>query len=253
MRSSCVAVVALCVLALTGVANAQQRGGYQARSFSSSMRGTSTSGQSGARAGNVLGRPATTTMASPANARGTGGRNAAVTVAARTAIARTRAAAPIRVLLDRGLVRGDVLHHGRGRDTHGSEAMREVARSVTDYDPNHAPNPSALERKYDTVVSNFVLNVLPPTERRLAIADIARTTRSNGNAYISVRAAGDANIRGARAYDGVRTSIGTFQRGYTVAALRRELAPYFRNVEVIAGRDNATSITVHASEPIERR
>lgn len=53
------------------------------------------------------------------------------------------------------------------------------------YDPHFRPNfPSKL---YDTIVCNYVLNVVPEDNRKEIIAQIKSLLKPNGNAFISVR------------------------------------------------------------------
>jgi len=168
--------------------------------------------------------------------------------AGKTAISRTGLSAPTRYLLDNGLVRGKVFQQGRGKADHDAEEMAKVASSYSEYDPNYAPSRSALRKKYDTVVSNFVLNTLPPTIRDSAWKDIQRTVGRGGTAYISVRSTGDKSIRGEPSEDGVITDKGTFQKPYSMQDIMDEASVYFQDVEVI--KRTPHSITVSASTPM---
>jgi hypothetical protein len=55
--------------------------------------------------------------------------------------------------------------------------MRNKAEHYSEYDPNYAPDYSVLKREYDVVVSNFVLNILPPSPRAVAWQQIADCTK----------------------------------------------------------------------------
>lgn len=168
--------------------------------------------------------------------------------AGKTAITRSGLSVPTRYLLDKGLIKGKVFQQGRGKAEHDAEAMQAIASKYAEYDPNYAPKRAALRGKYDTVVSNFVLNTLPPTVRDGAWKDIQRTVGRGGTAYISVRSTGDTSIRGEKAEDGVITSKGTFQKAYSEEDIMGEASNYFGNVEVI--KKTPHSITIAATDPI---
>ena len=172
------------------------------------------------------------------------------TIAGRTAIARKAVSRPTRTLLGSGRIPkgASVLNHGRGRADADAAALAAAAAEYAEYDPNHAPNPEALKRRYDVVVSNYVLNVLPPDIRKLAWQDIARTT--GGTAYITVRSTGDKSIyKGKKHLDGYKMATGTFQKPFTAADLQKEAKRYFNNVEVIDGTPSGISWTISASDP----
>ena len=95
---------------------------------------------------------------------------------ASTAIARKSPPQPLVWLYRKGLIKGDALDYGSGRGRwYGMDA----------YDPHWRP--IKLTYKYDTIVSNYVLNVVDlPTQRRV-LAKIRRLLKSGGRAYITVR------------------------------------------------------------------
>jgi hypothetical protein len=171
-------------------------------------------------------------------------------LAGRTAIRRASGAyaKPIGLLLEKRLVKGTVLHHGCGKDLAGSEALRQAATSVTDYDPIYAPNERALEHRYDTIVSNYVLNVLPPRERKVAICEIAHCTY--GTAFISVRGPGDTWIVGKPEEDGFRAQRGTFQRSFTFEQMEEELSSSFGEIRLVAGSARSVTLTIAALRPL---
>jgi hypothetical protein len=168
--------------------------------------------------------------------------------AGKTAIARRSVSVPTRELIAAGRITklSSVLNHGRGRADNDATALSQLASSYAEYDPNYSPDREVLNQRYDVVVSNYVMNVLPPDVRKLAWEDIAQAT--GGVAYITVRSSGDKAIRGKKYKDGVITSIGTFQKGYTATGLTREAKKYFNKVEVIMGRSAGISWTIAASE-----
>lgn len=104
---------------------------------------------------------------------------------ARTAITRGGPSAPVKALVDKGLVRGKVLDFGSGR---GEDArwLRRQGFEVTAYDPHHGPErlPSG---RFDTVLSTYVLNVLPPAEQKKVERQIRDRLAPGGRALVTVR------------------------------------------------------------------
>ena len=171
------------------------------------------------------------------------------TISRRTAISRRVASLPIRLIVDSENLQGHGLHFGCGKDHTGTAALHKIPGVVTfmEYDPNYADYPEMLDTKYDFVISNYVLNILPPRIRKKAIEDITACVKTKGVVYITVRAKGQSAIIGTPLYDGYRTSIGTFQKEYTVVGLKRELSRYFKNIQVIHGGTSRKFIMIKAS------
>lgn len=76
-----------------------------------------------------------------------------------------------------GLLKGDVLDFGSGKDVH----------PYTRFDPYYDPDPKVLTYQYDVVTCNYVLNVIEEEKDR---AEVIRTIKSllsgRGYALISV-------------------------------------------------------------------
>jgi len=125
--------------------------------------------------------------------------------------------------------------------------MFEATHWVVDFDPNFSPNWDALEDRYNTIVSNYVLNVLIPEERVRVIDEIAGCLTDDGIALISVRSVGDSHLKGIPDHDGFRTSIGTFQKPFTVALLTEELSKSFKYVGLLRGGDDSGFIIALAT------
>lgn len=155
----------------------------------------------------------------------------------RTAISRTVSSLPCRLITAHESLKGHGLHFGCGKDWVGTAILHRAfeVRTIAEYDPNFADYPEALKWEYDFIIANYVLNVLPPKERKQAIRQLRKCMKKDGVVYITVRTIADASIKGKKEFDGVRTSIGTFQRGYTVKSLEKELLRYFKKVELIHG------------------
>jgi len=96
---------------------------------------------------------------------------------ANTAKARDSASKPMRFYGEAGLLVGEVLDFGCGKDPH------DFAR----YDPAHHPDPAALNKQWDTVTCNYVLNVLPLEGLRTNVMLSLRSlVRADGHALVSV-------------------------------------------------------------------
>lgn len=166
----------------------------------------------------------------------------------RTAIHRKKAALPTKWLCDNTLISGHVLHHGRGHDKASTKMISEQfeVKSIKEYDP-HRPeisNPTILSSKFDTVVSNFVLNVLPQAERFCMLKQIANITLSS--AIFAVRGQGCSGYVSAlqkwELYDDGLTNGKQFQKYYTADELYNELSLYFPFVDILQGSNQSQSI-----------
>ena len=83
----------------------------------------------------------------------------------KTAIGRKQAAAPTRYLQSQKVLKGKALDYGCGKDP--GVGMRFWDR----YDPHFEPD--GIKRDgYDTIVCNYVLNVIGPSERRDVIGRV---------------------------------------------------------------------------------
>jgi len=168
-------------------------------------------------------------------------------------VMRTKISTPTRMLIKRKLIKGDVLHHGSGTATYDTDAMIEVADSVTEHDPNYNNNPEALNKKYDTIVSNYVLNCLVPEERKQVITEISNALKPSGKAFITVRGKGlNRNRVISNIEDGVKTSIGTFQKTYTPQALIDDLKHNFNSIKIIKGKGIGIGIMFITAEVLNK-
>ncbi|ELP5729216.1 hypothetical protein QTV44_002482 [Vibrio vulnificus] len=166
-------------------------------------------------------------------------------VSAKTSIFRTQASVPLRYLFERGLIRGSVLNFGKGRYSTDSEAIITIAGNCTDYDYTYAPLDLALlGHNFHTVFAGYVANTLPRRSRDVIYAQIANATRlHDGRAYFAVRSDKDRGIKGEPFYDydlngqlivdGVITSKGTYQIGFSCEQMLNELEGFFSYARVI--------------------
>jgi len=167
----------------------------------------------------------------------------------RTAVSHTirkrkTASLPIRLITRKAELQGVILHFGCGKDQAGTGLLNAQSGVVVamEYDPNYVDYPEVLEDQYDIVIANYVLNVLPPKERKKAIKQIRSCMKKKGVAYITVRSHKDTKICGKPEFDGVRTSIRTFQKGYTLKGFLTELRRYFKNAELFCGSESSRFI-----------
>jgi DNA phosphorothioation-associated putative methyltransferase len=106
---------------------------------------------------------------------------------AKTAIHRTTISAPLATLVKNKLIHGSVLDYGCG---HGKdlEYLQRYCIDADGYDLNHRPDPKPLQRKWDTVLCTYVLNVIEnENERNTVIETIKGLVNPGGNVYITVR------------------------------------------------------------------
>ena len=115
----------------------------------------------------------------------------------KTATTRSKLSAPARYLSENNLLQGRCLDYGCGKgfdcDTLGFDG----------FDPFFREDLEVEDGAYDTIMCNFVLNVLQDEAQQLVLRCIERALADDGVAYISVRN-DKKNLNGY-------TSIGTYQ------------------------------------------
>lgn len=111
-----------------------------------------------------------------------------------TAKERDRLSFPARIILEKGLLKGDVLDYGCGFGKDVEQLQRKGIKS-TGYDKHYLP--AYPKQKYDTILCFYVLNVLLPEEQATVLIEISQLLKPHGKAYFAVR----RDIR----YEGFRT------------------------------------------------
>lgn len=97
-----------------------------------------------------------------------------------TAIKRKTLSSPAQWLRSQGLLKGRVLDYGAGR---GQDARLLDAEA---YDPWFYPD--MPKGKFDTIICNYVLNVLPDVcDRCDVLKSMRKLIKKSGSIYISVR------------------------------------------------------------------
>lgn len=109
----------------------------------------------------------------------------------RTAQERRKASAPMRWFEAKGLLAGDVLDYGCGRDVH------DHAR----FDPAYAADWELLDREWDTVTLVYVLNVVPLEYLRAEVLLVVRgLLAKNGQVLVAVWKKGSADSRSSKGH-----------------------------------------------------
>lgn len=101
-----------------------------------------------------------------------------------TAIERTSMSFPMRWLKERKLLKGDVLDYGCGLGFDVQELKKE-GLSISGYDNYYQPE--YPEQRFDTIVCNYVLNVLEPNEQAEVLMAVSELLKPTGKAYFAVR------------------------------------------------------------------
>jgi ATP adenylyltransferase len=97
---------------------------------------------------------------------------------------RERPSFPVKQLLKSGCIIGRVLDFGSGLGV-DIEFLKTKNIDITAYDPHYVPE--YPQGKFDTILCNYVLNVLLPEEQAHVLMEIAALLQPNGKAYFAVR------------------------------------------------------------------
>lgn len=96
-----------------------------------------------------------------------------------TAISRKNLSAPVRWLKSKDLIKGRVLDYGSGRGFDADELDADR------YDPYW--HPTKPKGKFDTIICNYVLNVVDEAAQESILRELKSYLRKGGKAYITVR------------------------------------------------------------------
>lgn len=101
-----------------------------------------------------------------------------------TAIKRTDISVPTRYLLNKGLLKGRILDFGCGFGFDTDELHRQ-GLDIVGYDYYYRPDyPSG---QFDTIICNYVLNVLEPYAQAEVMMNVSNLLKPTGTAYYAVR------------------------------------------------------------------
>ena len=169
-----------------------------------------------------------------------------------TAIARKKAPLPTRIIIEKGDVHGKVVNWGCGNDTFTKDLCLKLpyVTRVLEYDPNIVGKDTCYGFGFnDVFIVNYVLNVLPPEERK----DVLRYLRIFGDFdakyYFAVRGNTAPVPTWKKHKDGWITGTGTFQKLYTEAQLLKELRQSWNYAKLVESRDSMI-IAVASNLPI---
>ena len=97
---------------------------------------------------------------------------------------RVRPSFPIMQLLKQNCIIGRVLDFGSGLGI-DFEFLKTKNIEITAYDPHYAPE--YPQGKFDTIICNYVLNVLLPEEQTHILMEVSALLKPQGKAYFAVR------------------------------------------------------------------
>ena len=91
---------------------------------------------------------------------------------------------PARFLLNHNLFHGEVLDYGCGfgKDV---ELLKAKGIEISEYDKHYFPE--YPQKKFDTIICFYVLNVLQPEEQATVLLELSQLVKSSGKVYIAVR------------------------------------------------------------------
>jgi len=101
-----------------------------------------------------------------------------------TAKERDKMSFPTRILMERDILKGYILDFGCGfgKDV---EELKNKDYDIEGYDPYYQPE--IKREKYDTIICNYVLNVLQVKEQAKVLFEVSRLLKLGGKAYFTVR------------------------------------------------------------------
>jgi diadenosine tetraphosphate (Ap4A) HIT family hydrolase len=91
---------------------------------------------------------------------------------------------PARHVLNKGLLKGEILDFGCGfgKDV---EVIKDKGLDIIGYDKHHFP--TYPQKKFDTIICFYVLNVLMPEEQARVLMEVSSLLKPTGKAYFAVR------------------------------------------------------------------
>lgn len=101
-----------------------------------------------------------------------------------TAKERDKLSFPAKYLLNQQLLVGDVLDFGCGFGT-DVQLLKKHSINIEGYDKHYYP--TYPNRKFDTILCFYVLNVLMPEEQSMVLMELSRLLKPTGKAFIAVR------------------------------------------------------------------
>jgi diadenosine tetraphosphate (Ap4A) HIT family hydrolase len=101
-----------------------------------------------------------------------------------TAIERIKLSFPAQFLLEKNLLKGQILDFGCGFGN-DIKLLKQKGFDITGYDPYHLPQYPT--DKFDTIICFYVLNVLFPEEQANVLMEVSHLLKPGGKVYYAVR------------------------------------------------------------------
>jgi len=101
-----------------------------------------------------------------------------------TAIERTSMSFPTRLLKERNMLIGEILDFGCGFGFDINQ-LQKSGYNIVGYDNYYRPE--YPEKRFDTIICNYVLNVLEPNEQAEVLMAVSELLKPTGKAYFAVR------------------------------------------------------------------
>ena len=91
---------------------------------------------------------------------------------------------PAKLLLNKNLLNGEVLDFGCGfgKDV---DLLKEKGVDITGFDKHYFPN--YPQKRFDTIICFYVLNVLLPEEQAIVLMELSQLVKPNGKVFFAVR------------------------------------------------------------------
>lgn len=124
-------------------------------------------------------------------------------------------------------IKGNTLDFGAGRGLGAKEIKADTFEPFPreNFKPNYTSSLDIPTESYNKVTSLNVLNVLPKSERRKAVLEIARVLKPKGSAIISTRGSDVLAAKGVKGNEPMSIILddGRFQKGFTTKELIEEI------------------------------
>jgi diadenosine tetraphosphate (Ap4A) HIT family hydrolase len=101
-----------------------------------------------------------------------------------TAIERVKLSFPAQLLLEKNLLKGQILDFGCGFGN-DIKLLKQKGFDIKGYDPYHLPHYPT--QKFDTIICFYVLNVLFPEEQANVLMEVSHLLKPGGKVYYAVR------------------------------------------------------------------
>jgi hypothetical protein len=140
---------------------------------------------------------------------------------------------------------------GREKESLDTNAIKEITGHCAEYDYTFQPDVSVLTNGfYNFIYCGYCTNVLPPMPRKQVWNSLANLcNKDNGIVVVSARSNTDKGIRGIPCFDGVRTKLHTFQKGYSKNTLKNEALEVFSHAVEIAPK-GSYRLVICSHQPI---